>query len=263
MTHNTMNTAVIDRNQSLRYQKLSKPELRNRVLLVLFVLATVATVLFIRPLDISSILSGFADSETVVWPGVQQQRIEQRMLARNGKNWNAGFTLSADDTAVHVKLDIKLIPQDGIRAPALDKRKQQWLQGIEKTWNNNFYLQLPDQRLLPVEFDVNFKSVNAHHEVIVRKGSHDSNHHNWYMNTGNNVIAHEIGHMLGAYDEYRNGAMSPEPVLIRDTSLMSKQAGNGQVHVRHLHLLQEKLVAITGIDSLVIVQAGEQAGLKQ
>jgi len=190
------------------------------------------------------------------WKGVDGQLISERMVAGNGKNWNAGFTLSADDEQVLVTLDIKLIQQGGITAPALDKRKQIWLQGIDEVWNNKFYLQLPDRRLIPVVLAVNFKSVNAHHEVVVRKGSSIPNQHNWYMNTSANAVAHEIGHMLGAYDEYRNGATSPLPVVINDVSLMAKLAGNGVPRIRHLHLLRDKLIEITGLQSLVIVQPG-------
>ena len=192
------------------------------------------------------------------WTGVDEQLISERMVARNGKNWNASFTLSADDEKVLATLDIKLIQQDGVRTPELDKRKQVWLQGIDDIWNNEFYLQLPDQRLIPVVLAVNFKSVNAHHEVVVRKGSSNPNQHNWYMNTNPTAVSHEIGHMLGAYDEYRNGATSPLPVTIKGVSLMGKLAGDGVPRVRHLHLLRDRLAEITGLASLVIVQPGAE-----
>jgi hypothetical protein len=191
-----------------------------------------------------------------LWKGVDEQLVSERMVAGNGKNWNAGFTLFADDQKVLVKLNIKLIQQDGVRAPALDKRKQVWLQGIDETWNGRFYLRLPDQRLIPVVLDVNFKPVDAHHEVVVRKGSSNPDQHNWYMNTGANGVAHEIGHMLGAYDEYRHGATSPLPVTINDVSLMGNLTGDGVPRVRHLRLLLDKLKEITGLQSLLIVQPG-------
>ncbi len=149
-----------------------------------------------------------------------------------------------------------MIPQAGIRAPALDRRKQIWLQGIDDVWNSQFYLQLPDRRLIPVVLAVNFKSVNAHHEVVVRKGSSNANQHNWYTNTTADVVAHEIGHMLGAYDEYRNGATSLLPVTFEGVSLMGERAGDGVPRIRHLHLLRNKLVEITGLQSLVILQPG-------
>ena len=192
----------------------------------------------------------------VHWKGVDEQLISERMVARNDKNWNASFTLSADDEKVLATLDIKLIQHGGITAPALDKRKLTWLQGIDDIWNDRFFLQLPDGRVIPVVLAVNFKSVNAHHEVVVRKGSSNPNQHNWYVNTSANVVAHEIGHMLGAYDEYRNGATSPLPVAIKGVSLMGKLAGDGVPRTRHLHLLRDKLVEITGLYSLVILQPG-------
>lgn len=249
-------TEIMTRSQYLRQvatrfgsDKASLRKVFLPIFTVLFVLVMVAFAwLILVPLIQTS---GNSDMQ---WKGVNEQLISERMVARNGKNWNAGFTLSADAEKVLLAIDIKLIQQEGIRTPVLDKRKKTWLQGIDDVWNNKFFLQLPDQRLIPVVLAVNFKSVNVHHEVVVRKGSSDPNQHNWYVNTSANVISHEIGHMLGAYDEYRNGATSPEPVTIKGVSLMAKLAGDGVPRIRHLHLLQDKLVEITGLQSLVIVQ---------
>ncbi len=227
----------------------------RKILLPMFVVLFMFVIVVLAWLKLVPLIQASVDSD-MHWKGVDEQLISERMVARNGKNWNASFTLSADDEKVLATLDIKLIQQGGIRAPALDKRKQIWLQGIDDIWNNKFYLQLPDRRLIPVVLAVNFKSVNAHHEVVVRKGSSNPNQHNWYVNTSANVVSHEIGHMLGAYDEYRNGATSPLPVTIKGVSLMGKLAGDGVPRIRHLHLLRDKLVEITGLQSLVIVQPG-------
>ena len=196
-----------------------------------------------------------AETKQPVWQGISQQQVSQKMMAGNAKHWNAGFTVSADTEQLLVAIDIKLLPQDGIRTPALERTKQAWLQGIDQVWNNRFYLQLPDKQRLPIRFQVNFKSAQAFHEVVVRKGNANPNQHNWFLDTRPEVVAHEIGHMLGAYDEYREGAISPDPQPVKEFSLMAKNAGDGKPRTRHLHLLKQKLIEISGLPSLDIVTA--------
>jgi hypothetical protein len=189
------------------------------------------------------------------WKGLDAVRVNQHMQAGNDKSWNAGFTLQADRDGVLISLDIRLIAQPGVSRQALEERKLAWKSAIEAAWNNRFALALPDGSTVPVTLDVNFRSVNAHHYVVVKKWRSQPDQHNWYLNMVPSIAAHEVGHMLGAYDEYRQGAIAPDlRQLPEQNNLMSgATGGDGLPRIRHLHLVRQKLMELTGMDSLRII----------
>jgi hypothetical protein len=205
------------------------------------------------------LLSWFTLDAAVVddnWQGFDAVRISQHMQAGNDKSWNAGFTLQADRDGVLISIDIRLITEPGVSRQALEERKVAWKSAIEQAWNNRFAIALPNGSRVPVSLNVNFRSVNAHHYVVVKKWRSQPDQHNWYLNMPTSVAAHEVGHMLGAYDEYRTGAIAPGlQALPAQHNLMSgATGGDGLPRLRHLHLVQQKLMELTGMESLKVVQ---------
>ncbi len=195
--------------------------------------------------------------EINAWSGFSQQTIVAPMTAEHNHSWNAAFDVQANHEQVLVDLKIKLIAASGVESVSLNAQKQHWLKGIEQKWNNRFALQVSENLILPIQFNTRFTPVQPHHEVLVRAGVANPDQHNWYIDTPPEVIAHEIGHMLGAYDEYPKGALSPVSRLIDNNSLMGTNMQYGLASARHLHLLLDHLKTITGLAEIVIIERGK------
>lgn len=163
--------------------------------------------------------------------------------------WTSAFDIDVATDAITIAINISLLLPKPVNRMLLEEKIKRWEAAIESTWNNRFYIVI-DKVKLPLKFAVRFTHFKPHHRVIVHPGDWVPNQHNWYINTPASVVAHEIGHMLGAYDEYNGGALSPEKPVIDNASIMGGKPSQGLAYARHLDLLESKLIDRFG-DSLI------------
>jgi serralysin len=126
--------------------------------------------------------------------------------ADGGYSWNVAYQLQASGSTVAVGLNIDLTGADpGSLASA-------WLNGIRTIWNNRAFFS-DGQRLYEVKLNVAFVDSGAHQTVEVRDEPGRDDMSTWYLQQSDwgpgkqdELAAHEVGHMLGNFDEYAGGA---------------------------------------------------------
>ncbi len=155
------------------------------------------------------------------------------IVAENGFAWRCGYDISLEDHHVRVSVSIRLIPHAGVSPLELERVKPAWEEGIEKIWSNRYAIAIPDGRLYPILIDVAFDAPSFHHQVVVSPGGGRSDQLNWKIMNSPSVAAHEFGHMLGAFDEYRQGATDPGGRIIDPASIMTSNPPDGKTFGRH------------------------------
>ena len=174
----------------------------------------------------------------------QTTDIRREMLTGNTR-WQSAFQLNTSADKVVIRINISLLPAGEVNRVALKQRTELWKAAIDETWNDRFYVET-DTGKLPVYFDIRFTHRDPHHRVVIHAGRWNPDQHNWYVNSPPTIIAHEIGHMIGAYDEYRGGALSPDQPLIDTNSIMGSRAEKGVAIPRHLDLVKQMLAEQLG-----------------
>lgn len=135
-------------------------------------------------------------------------------------SWTASFYAYPDagaaEPTIEVFLWIELFSPGSIPASL----KLEWEQGIEQTWSNRHGLLAPDGTVYGVNVDVEFIDpgplglVCSNLRVTVQDGPGAFDLAFWYINPTSTLsqaalAAHEIGHLLGNFDEYPSGAVDP------------------------------------------------------
>ena len=126
--------------------------------------------------------------------------------ADGGFAWNVAYDLSANRSAVNVELRVDLVGANpGATAEV-------WEKGAEAIWNEKVFFS-DGKQLYQFTFDVDFVNSNAHHTVEVHAGAGRDDMANWYLQQPDwgqdfldEIGAHEMGHMIGNFDEYAGGA---------------------------------------------------------
>jgi hypothetical protein len=127
-----------------------------------------------------------------------------------GYAWDVDYDLSFDGSRFTVDLGIELTGDDA--SPYLSI----WETGIERIWNNQVVF-ADDTAQYPVVLDVHWVDPSSpqypDQTVTVVSGEGRANMLTWYTadtdlwpTEGQEVAAHEVGHMLGNFDEYTGGA---------------------------------------------------------
>ena len=154
--------------------------------------------------------------------------------------WTSAFDIVTTPDEITIAIGISLLVPTSVNRPLLDEKIATWKTAIDSSWNYRFYTYV-EQVWVPIKFDIRFSHFKPHHRVIIRPGNWTPNQHNWYIDTPAAVVAHEIGHMLGAYDEYNGGALSPQEPIIDSSSIMGGKPAIGVAYPRHLDLLTKML----------------------
>lgn len=162
-------------------------------------------------------------------------------MASGHTKWTSAFDIDVTAENIVVAVRISLMVPKALNRTLLEANIAEWKTAIDATWNNRFYIKL-DQAGLPIKFDIRFTHFRPHHRVVIHPGNWIANQHSWYIDTPAAVVAHEIGHMLGAYDEYKGGALAPQDPRIDSSSIMGGEPSRGVAYPRHLALLQQRLI---------------------
>jgi hypothetical protein len=158
---------------------------------------------------------------------------------RNGRSWRAAFDLELTPDRVAATLRLRLVPGPGVTRPRLERWRRSWEEAVERRWSGCVAL-LVHGAPRPITLDVRFVQVDPHHTVVVKEGDDrgvDQLH--WSLWSSEIVVAHEVGHMLGAYDEYPGGGQDPAAPSGRPGSLMSgSPSAAARCEVHHLAILE-------------------------
>lgn len=129
----------------------------------------------------------------------------QENRADGGFAWHVRFDLSFQNADVLSTLRVKLTGAD----PGASKSV--WLAGIKEIWNNKVLFD-DGSRLYEAKLNFSFVTSGEHRSVAVHAGTGHFNLDNWYVDSDfpagfdDESAAHEVGHMLGAFDEYAGGS---------------------------------------------------------
>lgn len=125
--------------------------------------------------------------------------------ADGGFAWTVAYDLGLTGTRFRVDLRIDLVGDDPGPVAAL------WETGAEAIWNQKLFFSDGNQ-LHELFLDVDFVDSGAHQVVTVYDSEGRDNMSNWYLDQPlwgqdylDEIASHEIGHMLGAFDEYAGG----------------------------------------------------------
>lgn len=193
------------------------------------------------------------------WAYVKEDGPAWKYWDTKAKTWNAlprGIASYTVNDVVFIKKGTNFVgletaskkwPEAFPEPANYEQKKTDWLNSIHKVWNNKFVL---EHKSCPsgankdyCKWDINLETkwVNEKSDHVVytiwEQGSTGrSNSSNWYLSdTRATTAAHEVGHLLGAYDDYPpDGALDPA-YTIDDDSIMGVWHTNG--HPRHLDIV--------------------------
>ena len=127
--------------------------------------------------------------------------------------WNANYTRGFDgglfekDIQINFKFDAN-IPNLGTQA-----QQTAWVNtaitGLEAIWDNKYEIH-DNQTGQNYPIIVNVTTQGPFNQIVqVSAGPGRSDMTHWYSDNTASVDAHEVGHMMGLYDEYKGGAIDP------------------------------------------------------
>ena len=135
------------------------------------------------------------------------QHVDYLQDADDPYSWQVRYDISSTGERVNVALFVDLVGFD----PG-DPVKAAWRAGVDDAWNSRAFFD-DGTRLIPVELTFDFVDFGAHQTVNVFAGAGRFDMTNWYQTPlgwgdayHDESAAHEVGHMLGAFDEYAGGA---------------------------------------------------------
>lgn len=133
------------------------------------------------------------------------------------------------DGSIIIDINIKLNNETG--GQISDSILQLWESGIEQIWSNRYNLSDGTYQY-PIVFRVNWipenMSINPYiyKTVSVKSVTGLWSTGEWYptvypLNIQDQIVAHEVGHYFGLYDEYTGGSLDPQNPIVDATALMA------------------------------------------
>jgi len=136
-------------------------------------------------------------------------------------SWDSKFERSLTGNTFLIKIKIFLDKQTGVTDVALAAKKAAWKTEIEARWSGiaQFECKIPGQQVvkpIPINVQVEFvaAAAGAHYTVKVMPGNVRARLQEWYIEQGAGTAAHEVGHMIGAFDDYKDGEGFRTPCAI-------------------------------------------------
>jgi hypothetical protein len=171
---------------------------------------------------------------------IEKKSVEAARTAANNHAWVSKFSYQLGVDALTISLRVATSTIEQVRPLRIKEAKKRWLHKIDEKWNNRFGLVLSNETIYPIRFEVKFSPIKSDHHVVIHQGK-SANQHNWSIDMPSEAAAHEIGHMLGAFDEYKKGALSLQKPLVDGNSIMGRHIDSGYPYPRHLALVLQNI----------------------
>lgn len=155
------------------------------------------------------------------------QTVSGTLVGGSSHSWRYAYEAALTEEGVSVEVSFRLLGAGGVTPVELARTAKVWKEGVERLWNDCFALADPTGELRPIRVTVRFNKPPYHHEVVVRPGRGADDFLNWHLNDPPEVIAHEVAHAFGVYDEYRGGATAPVGGSIDPQGLMNANPKKG------------------------------------
>ncbi len=145
--------------------------------------------------------------------------------------WDYSYTRSFDGTKLVKDVQIKFNFDADLNYSAAQQTNyiNTVISGVEGVWDNKYAVKdNATGQVIPIFVEVT--TAGSYNQTVqVHDGSGRSNMLNWYVGDAAPVNAHEVGHMLGLYDEYIGGAVDKYPnPTVTDDGLMGLGALNAK-----------------------------------
>ncbi len=181
--------------------------------------------------------------------------------------WNYSYTRKFDGTSITKDIEIDFVFDEDLGYTDEEQKiayRQQVEQQIEGMWNNKFVV-TDGTNTFPCVLDITTTGpFNQTVRVSAGDGRADMTH--WYVQNSASIVAHEVGHMMGLFDEYIGGAVDqyPNPTLSEDGIM-----GNGVLlanptfYPRYFQQYADYMTQINGHPphSFTVVAVPEPAGI--
>ena len=159
-------------------------------------------------------------------------------------SWRARFRVELDQRDCSVTIIVR-IQANNAGANLSNAQRTAWETAIQNAWSNIFKFCCDCcccTNGYSISLDVQFVNTNAHHAVSVQGST--TNMTNW-GNNDTTAISHEMGHMLGALDEYYtvDGTAWGQPFQ-NGAGIMNNP--NEAPLARHLDLVRDTVRAMLG-----------------
>lgn len=180
-----------------------------------------------------------------VWGNSIEEDVYGRQLSgRYG--WQYGYHIQLDEEKLMVSVGLHLVAAPGVSRVLMDQAWLEWESEIERVWSNRFAVVSGDKSY-PIVIDATVQGTGFKHDVIVLPGGgRRSNELTWHIMDTPQTVAHEFGHMLGLFDEYRGGATDPDGMVYNRDSIMTSRPVSGKTYPRHYERFRQWVVDNTG-----------------
>lgn len=179
--------------------------------------------------------------------------VESRLASGRSHAWTSRFEARLEGGSVQVRVGVHLVPAAGVTRLQLERALKPWRVGAEERWSGRFALETAGGVRYPIRVSVDFHGPSFHHDVVVGPGAGRTDQLDWHLADPPSHVAHEIGHMLGANDEYRGGAVGPGGAIADTGSLMGASPGTGALpRARHFEGIRQWFAARTGTGAVIV-----------
>ncbi|HMV65202.1 MAG TPA: hypothetical protein PKA64_00030 [Myxococcota bacterium] len=164
-----------------------------------------------------------------------------------------GVSLERHGDRALAVVPIRLAPDASLDPATVRRRAIAWEREAERAWSGQVALQVSGMPPLTLDLDVRLDPpTGPATTVVVLPGAGPADLGGWRVDNPDGIAAHEIGHLLGAWDEYTHGAQDPTQPVIDRTHLMGRESPGAVPHPRSYEPLAAELAQRLGAPVAVV-----------
>lgn len=196
--------------------------------------------------------AGFIALNLALLPaGGWAEPVTGREMSGDLYQWTYGFDAVLAESAVNIRVAVNWIAVNGVTPAELARAKEKWMEAIRQTWDGRYAFVTTGGERFPIRITMTDFGPGIHHEVLVRRNGRTTDALDWNLSASPEFAAHEFGHMLGANDEYRGGAVGEAGVGPVE-SVMNNRSGSTALPA-HFHRIRDWFVRSTGLETVRVV----------
>ena len=179
------------------------------------------------------------------------ERVTGQEMSGERYRWTYCFDAVLAESAVQIRIAVNWIAVNDVTPAELARAKEKWMEAIRHTWDGRYAFLTTRGERYPIRITVTDFGPDIHHEVLVRRNGRATDSLDWNLSASPEFAAHEFGHMLGANDEYRGGAVGEArggPI----ESVMNNRSGSTALPV-HFQRIRDWFVRSTGLETVRVV----------